>query len=538
MAGTRARLCLCLTAPTLDQDLELAARYRSSVDLLELRADFLQPGEWAALARFPQRAGLPAILTLRRPAEGGHWPGREGQRLRLLARALGEDGVPYAFVDLEEDLRDAELETRARERGTRVIRSVHDLSGVPRGLPARLRRLARAPGELPKAAVLVRGSGDLLRLFRAYRELEGLEKILLGMGEYGLPTRVLAGRLGSWLTYCSPAGDSGQGPQGVGGPPAGSLPSAAPGHLSPEAFLDLYRFRRIDRETALFGVIGNPIAHSRSPELHNRGYAALGLNAVYLPFRVDRLGPFLRAAELLGVQGLSVTVPFKREVIRRLAGAADEVRAIGACNTLLRRGSGWWGANTDAAGFLEPLERQAPELLRPGAGATVLGAGGAARAVVYALASRGLRVLVLNRTAARARALARRFGCAWGGLDARGVERMRRFGELIVQSTTVGMAGSPDRVPGARGSSAAPRARLEGAADPLPEYDFKGTELVYDLVYSPPLTPLLARAQAAGCRTIGGMSMLEAQARAQFRLFTGQDYPQGAALYSCRPSSF
>ncbi len=513
MAGTRARLCLCLTAPTLDQDLELAVRYRSSIDLLELRADFLQPGEQAALASFPRQAGLPAILTLRRPAEGGRWPGSEGERRRLLARALGEAGVPYAFVDLEEDLRDAELEARARERGTRVIRSVHDLSGVPRGLPARLRRLTRTPGELPKAAVLVRGSADLLRLVRAYRDLEGLEKILLGMGEYGLPSRVLAGRLGSWLTYCSPAGLPGEGPQAAGGILAGTPPPAAPGHLPPEALLELYRFRRIDRDTTLFGVIGNPIAHSRSPELHNRGFSVLGLNAVYLPFRVDRLGPFLQAAELLGVQGLSVTVPFKREVLRRLAGASEEVRAIGACNTLLRRGSGWWGANTDAAGFLEPLERQAPELLRAGAVAMVLGAGGAARAVVYALASRELRVLVLNRTPARARALARRFGCAWGGLDARGAERMRQFGELIVQSTTVGMVEGQPPAPGSE------------AADPLPEWDFKGTELVYDLVYSPPLTPLLARAKAAGCRAIGGMSMLEAQGRAQFRLFTGRDYP-------------
>jgi 3-dehydroquinate dehydratase/shikimate dehydrogenase len=491
----------------LGRDLELAARYRLEVDLLELRADFLQPAEWASLARFPERAGLPVILTLRRPADGGRWPGSEGERRRLLERALAEAGTPYAFADLEEDLRDAALEQAARERGTRVIRSVHVLSGLPRDLAGRLRRLARSPGELPKAAVLVRGSRDLLRLVRAFRDLEGLEKILLGMGEHGLPSRVLAGRLGSWLTYCSPAG-------GAGDPPA-----AAPGHLAPETLLEQYRFRRIDRETSLFGVIGNPIAHSRSPELHNRGYAELGLNAVYLPFRVDRLGPFLRAAELLGVQGLSVTVPFKREVLRRLAGAGEEVRAIGACNTLLRRGGGFWGANTDAAGFLQPLERQAPELLRPGAGATVLGAGGAARAVVYALASRGLRVLVLNRTPLRARALARRFGCAWGGLEARGFERMRDFAQLIVQSTSVGMAA-------AEGAPPAPRA---GQADPLAGYRFRGTELVYDLVYSPELTPLLARAREAGCRTVGGLSMLEAQGRAQFRLFTGRDYPEAAA---------
>jgi 3-dehydroquinate dehydratase/shikimate dehydrogenase len=500
MASPPARVCLCLTAPTLGEDLELAERYRRDADLLELRADFLLPTELASLSRFPGRAGLPVILTVRRPADGGRWPGSEADRRRLLRQALAEAGIPYAYVDLEEDCLDAALAQMARERGTRVIRSVHVFSGVPGNLTGRVRRLARSPGELAKAAVLVRGCRDLLRLVRTFHALEGQEKILLGMGEHGLFSRVLAGRLGSWLTYCSPGGSP---PEGGA---SASLPSAAPGQLGIETLLGLYRLRRIDRETVLFGVIGDPIAHSRSPELHNRGYAALGLNAVYLPFRVDRLGPFLRAAKLLGLRGLSVTAPFKREVIRRLAEADEAVSAIGACNTLLRSDGGWKGTNTDAAGFVEPLERQAPGLLHPGAGAAVIGAGGAARAVVYALRQRGLHVLVLNRTPARARALARRFGCEWGGLDRSGLERLRQPCALLVQTTTVGM---------------------HGMGDPLSEYNFRGDELVYEVVYSPQLTPLLARAQAAGCRTIGGLSMLQAQGRAQFRLFTGRDYPVG-----------
>jgi 3-dehydroquinate dehydratase/shikimate dehydrogenase len=495
MAGT-ARVCLCLTAPTLRRDQELAARYCRAADLLELRADFLLASELASLARFPEQAGLPVILTLRRTSDGGRWSGSEGERRRVLQKALAGAGRPYACVDLEDDLRDAGLERTARERGTRVIRSLHVLSGVPRNLAERIRRLARSPDALPKAAVQVRGTRDLLRLVRAYHALAGQEKILLGLGEHGLPSLVLAGRLGSWLTCCLPGE---------------SLPAAATGQIAIETLLELYRFRGIDRETGLFGVIGDPIAHSRSPELHNRGYAALGLNAVYLPFLVDRLGPFLKAAELLGLRGLSVTAPFKQKVIRRLAEADEAVRAIGACNTLLRSGERWKGANTDAEGFLQPLERQAPGLLHPGAGAAVIGAGGAARAVVYALRQRGLRVLVLNRTPARARALARRFGCQWGALDRSGLDRLGPSRALLVQATTAG---------------------LHGRGDPLGEYAFRGDELVYELIYSPALTPLLARAQAAGCRTIGGMSMLQAQGRAQFRLFTGRDYPDDLAAAS------
>jgi 3-dehydroquinate dehydratase/shikimate dehydrogenase len=154
---------------------------------------------------------------------------------------------------------------------------------------------------------------------------------------------------------------------------------------------------------------------------------------------------------------------------------------------------------------LAPLEREAPELLGPGTSAAVLGAGGAARAVVYALRRRGLKVLVLNRTPARARALARRFGAQWAGLGPRPAALLADRA-LIVQTTTVG---------------------LDGAGDPLPEYAFQAGQVVYDLVYGRGPTPFLARARAAGCRAIGGLAMLQAQAEAQFRLFTGREPPSG-----------
>ncbi len=336
-----------------------------------------------------------------------------------------------------------------------------------------------------------------------------MEKILLGMGEYGSFSRILAGKLGSWLTYCSP----GRRPASPGFAP----PSAA--QLDPRTLVELYRFRRIGPDTSLYGVVGNPIAHSRSPHLHNPGFAALGLDAVYVPFLADRLPAFLRAAEALGARGLSVTVPFKERALRLargagakpggesslLSAAGAEALAVGAANTLLAApGGGWQAANTDVAGFLAPLEREAPALLQPGAGAAVLGAGGAARAVVHALTRRGLRVLVLNRTPARARALARRFGCSWGGLGGEGAARLPAHSALIVQTTTVG---------------------LGGAGDPLPEYRFRGQEVVYELVYGVAPTPFQARARAAGCRTIAGEEMLRAQAAEQFRLFTGHDLP-------------
>jgi 3-dehydroquinate dehydratase/shikimate dehydrogenase len=311
------------------------------------------------------------------------------------------------------------------------------------------------------------------------------------MGGYGTCTRILARRLGSYLCYSSAPG-----------------PQAAPGQVDPLSLTSLYRFKSIGKDSALFGVIGRPVSHSLSPLIHNRGFQALGMDAVYLPFLVDDAGEFLRAAETLGVRGLSVTVPHKEAVMPLLSRRDAEVEAIGACNTMLRAPgqSGWSGTNTDAEGFLAPLAAAFGGSVPRGLRATVIGAGGASRAVVHALAQSAADVLVLNRSPERARELGRDFSVSWGPLDEEGAELMRDHAELVVQATSVGMEPSVE-------------------ADPLPRYRFTGRETVYDLVYRPPVSAFLARARAAGCRTIGGGSMLLAQGLAQFRLFAGVPYP-------------
>ena len=157
------------------------------------------------------------------------------------------------------------------------------------------------------------------------------------MGDFGFPTRVLASRLGSFLCYTSPAGAV-----------------VAPGQVEPDTLASLYRFRGIGPSTAVYGVIGNPVMHSRSPRIHNRGFRSLGLDAVYLPFVVDDIDAFWEVADALGIRGFSVTAPHKQAVLGRLSEADPVVRATGACNTVFRDGVGkpWKGTNTDVAGFL------------------------------------------------------------------------------------------------------------------------------------------------------------------------------------------
>ena len=486
-------LCLCLTGPTLESDLRLLEEYRPYIELAELRADFLSAEEAAAAARFPRLAGLPVILTIRRARDGGRFAGSESERVALL-RKLAAGG--FAFVDLEQDVAAPGLEADIEAGGGRIIRSMHDFSGVPVDLPARIRRLARSPRELPKAAVMTRGTADLVRLLDAFGELAGTEKVLLGMGDCGFATRVLASRLGSRICYSSP-------------PEA----NAAPRQADPRTLQMLYRFSRIDADTAVYGVIGNPIMHSLSPSIHNRGFAALGLNAVYLPFLVDDLASFWAVADSLDIRGISVTAPFKEEVLPALARRDALVEALGACNTVTRvrgtqRGE-WEGTNTDVEGFLGPLREAFAGAIPRGLRATVIGAGGASRAVLQALVSQGAEVLLLNRTVERARELAHRFPVRAAPLDERAPALAREYSRLIVQASSAGM-------------------EHDAGVDPFPGYQFSGREVVYELIYRPPVTAFLDRARRAGCRLVFGEQMLLAQAREQFRLFTGLNLPPEA----------
>ena len=470
---------------------DLARANAARIDLVELRADFLDGGELPHLRRFPALTKLPAILTIRRAAEGGRFCGDEPARRRLIAAAA----AGYRYVDLESDV-DRSFD-RAVPAAVRVIRSLHDANGVPGPLGRIVRELPRSPAEIAKAAVTPRNGGEMVDVIEAARSLgaAGGERIVLGMGRFGVPTRILAAHLGNYLTFCSLGARS-----------------AAPGHLDPDAMVDLYRFRSIHAGTRVLGVIGTPLSHSRSPQLHNPALAAAGIDAVYVPIELDDVAVLDRLARLLPLDGCSVTIPHKGGAAR-MSDASETVRRVGACNTLVRTPNGWRGENTDAHGFLAPLRRTAPAPRR----AAVIGAGGAARAVVYALRSIGAELLILNRTVERARALALEHGASAARLDPSGLAQAPEYSELIVQTTSMGLPDNP--------------------GDPLAGYDFRGHEVVYDLVYGDRLTPMLERAREAGCTIIDGGQMLAEQAYEQFRLFTGCAFPDSVKPQPAVPAA-
>jgi len=478
-------ICLSLTGRTLEEDRILLETCRSRISLAELRADLLEPDQWSGISRFCRTAGLPLILSVRRTSDGGAFRGTPEKRLALLAEAPAGG---FAYVELGPELPAQPWEEEYRAAGGTVIRSFFDPAGVPEDLTARTASLTRHPGEISRIEVTPGDTAGLLRLLAACGTPGPERRILLGRGPAGVASRILARRLGSLMTFADAPGTEG-----------------TDGHTDPETLEEVYRYSQIGETTGLYGIIGNPVLHTRSPLIQNRGFRQLGLDCVYVPFQVEDPVPFLRWAAGFGFRGFSVTVPHKQSVIPLLEEKGPEVEAIGSCNTLVRtRQGGWSGHNTDAPGFSLPLARIW------GAGgfrdrsALVLGAGGAARAVVWELLRRGLQVTIANRNAARAEALAEELGARWAPLgDGSGLDP----GDLVVQTTSAGMHP------------------LEGV-DPAPELPLTGREVVYDIVYAPPETAFLKKAERAGCRIIRGMEMLSAQGHDQFRLFTGLDYPE------------
>jgi len=257
----------------------------------------------------------------------------------------------------------------------------------------------------------------------------------------------------------------------------------------------------IDAQTKLYGIIGNPVHHSLSPAIHNRAFRQLGWNAVYLAFEVKDLEEALKGIRGLGVSGVSVTIPFKTEVVPFLDKVEGLAKKIGAVNTIVNRGGRLIGYNTDCHGALEALEERMD--LR-GKGVVLLGAGGAARAIGFGLKERDCQLIVANRSRDRGEALSRELKCHFIPMSSLFKMKAGALGaDVVINATSLGM------VPQQRET-------------PLPKKLLRKGMMVMDIVYQPLQTKLLREAKEKGCLTINGLEMLVRQGVTQFMIWTGR----------------
>ncbi|MFW6107522.1 MAG: shikimate dehydrogenase [bacterium] len=472
-------LCVSLTCPTVEEALSVLHAPHRAFDLAEVRLDYLHEPD---LRRLLEARPCPLIVTNRPEREGGRWHGDEARRLELLAQA---DALGADFIDVERDA----LPRFSRRGHARLIVSHHDHQRTPPDLEAIAREIESSEADIVKVATMAASPLDTLRVLRI---LQAARKptIALTMGEHGLASRVLGPKFRAFLVFASLA--TGR--------------EAAPGQAPADELLGLYRFRHVGPATRVYGVIANPVAHSMSPAIHNAAFREQGIDAVYLPFRVDDPATFLPAYDELPVEGYSVTIPHKQAVLPLLHEVQPLARRIGAVNTVVRRDGRLCGSNTDWSAAVGAIESGLAEgQTLEGRRVLLLGAGGAARAIAFGLAERGCQVTIANRTHERGIQLAADVGCQAVPLEDLGSVDY----DILVNATSVGMHPHVGDTP--------------IAADLL-----RPEALVFDSVYNPAHTRLLREARAAGCRTVDGIEMFVRQAVEQFELWTGAPAPREA----------
>jgi 3-dehydroquinate dehydratase/shikimate dehydrogenase len=467
-----------------------ATRALDVADIIELRLDCLDEQELSqATDRMDQltdRLSIPVIVTLRPAEQGGYSDLTIEQRKKFWQQLSCSKNVLF---DIE-----LEMCASAVDEGPNIICSHHDFAGVPADIDRLYEQLAATRARILKIAVNATDTVDCLSIFRllARAENEGRELIALAMGDAGLATRILGPSRGAFLTYGALEEDSG----------------TAPGQITAEQMRSIYRIEKINRQTRVFGLVGSPVMHSISPHVHNAGFQSEGLDAVYIPFEVKNLEAFVQrmvqpASRELDWQlgGLSVTAPHKLAVMQYLDWIDARAIEIGAVNTIVIEGDKLRGYNTDVDGFIEPLLTAID--LNADSRAAVIGAGGAANAVLWSLKKQGVDVVLFARNVEKAQELADKFAVTCKQLDGASFERF----DVVVNATPLGSFG----------------ARQDQS--PATSEQLRGVRLAYDLVYNPGETQFMREAAAAGCKTLGGMEMLVAQARRQFKLWTGKEAP-------------
>jgi 3-dehydroquinate dehydratase / shikimate dehydrogenase len=478
------KICAVVAAEDARSMWRQLLRAHQVTSTIELRLDWL-PGDreiggfLRRLGRRSLRATL--IATCRRRAAGGRYRGTIAHQLIHLSEAI-RAGCSWYDLEIESVSKCPEELLEVLLGEGRQITSAHFFRSFPHHAGRIVRQLLRRQTDAIKVAAQCDSLADSVRLLRLARGQRNA--IVVPMGDVALPARVLALREGAALAY------------------APVEMATAPGQIPLDEMKHHYRADRITRRTRVYGVIGDPIAQSLSPQMQNAAFQSRRMDAVYIPFLVRDLRDFLGAIRPLGISGFSVTLPHKEKLLRYLDDCDPLAARIGAVNTVVVRGGGkLYGYNTDYVGLLRALERKIP---LHGGRVLIFGAGGAARAVAFALAHGGASVCICARRPGRAKALAR----AVGGQAILRLALRDEFFDAIVNATPVGMHPAAGRSP--------------LAAREL------NCRLVFDTIYRPRVTKLMRLAARRGIETVSGVEMFVAQGAAQWEIWTGERAPEAA----------
>jgi 3-dehydroquinate dehydratase/shikimate dehydrogenase len=476
--------------------MEKAEAFVSDNPFVEFRLDYISrpAAAFPKLKRFLDlHPYVIAIATCRRAASGGKFRGSVASQLDVLNKAAANG---CQLVDLEIQsaggLKSAQL-ARLREHAGLIL-SFHDFRAT-RKLEQSFERMKAIPADFYKVVSTATSLYDNVQMMKFLEQQSAAHSVVgICMGEQGLISRVLGVRAGSIFTFA--AATAGE--------------ETAPGQLSAQTLRQIYRIEQVDAATRVYGVAGDPVAHSLSPLVMNAAFRRENVNAVYLPLHAKTLDDLLACIRDIPLHGISITMPYKESILKHLDNFDAHTEKVGACNTVVRGPDGkLYGFNTDVAGVVRPLEQR---IALSGAKILVIGAGGAARAAVFGLRERGAEVWLLNRSAAPAQKLARQ-------ARARVVKRadLKNLAfDVIVNATPIGMNGAQE--------------------SPLKEGEINARYLL-DMVYVPAETRLVKLGRARNVQIIPGSEMFVQQAARQFEIWTGKPAPLAEMEYVVRRSA-
>jgi 3-dehydroquinate dehydratase / shikimate dehydrogenase len=484
------KLCIAVTGDDPGEMVEKAEVLARDYPLLEFRLDYLKapaPGLPKLKKFLDMHPEVTAIATCRRATNGGKFRGTAQAQFAILLKATG-CGFQMVDVELEtaEALKRQDLE-KLRASGFLIL-SHHDFKQTKR-LQETFGRMREHPGDIYKIVTTATSLYDNVAMMKFLQEhSDRFQMIGLCMGEQGIISRVLGLRAGSVFTFAA----------------ATPAEATAPGQISAKELRDIYRIEQVDAATRVYGVAGDPVSQSLSPIMLNAAFRREAVNAVFLALHAKKLDDVVACTQNIPIQGLSVTMPYKQEMVAELDNSDPLTQKVGACNTVVRSNDAkLYGFNTDVGGIIGPLEQK---ITIADAKVLVLGAGGAARAAVFGLKARGAEVFILNRTAANAQKLARQAGAK--------IIKRTDLGKLsfdaIINATPVGMANPKN--------------------SPLEQKEIRA-KVVFDLVYNPMETRLMKLAQQAGASIISGVEMFVTQGARQFEIWTGKPAPMDEMRY-------
>lgn len=479
------RLCVAVIGSDPNEMTEKAEALVRDNSFLELRLDYLaKPGlAMPRVKRFlDSHPGTYVIATCRRAVSGGKFRGSIASQLDILSKASAA-GCQLIDVELQTANKCKPEQLQKLRSRAALILSFHDFRATKK-LDETLEKMLAYPADFYKIVSTATTLSDNVNMIKFLaREGDRHSLVSMCMGEQGIISRVLSVRAGSVFTFAS----------------AGVGQETAPGQATAQELRNVYRIEQVDAATRVYGVVGDPIAHSLSPAIMNAAFRRENVNAVYLALHAKTLKDLLTCVREIPIHGISVTMPYKEAILTHLDNTDAHTTKIGACNTVVRAQDGkLYGFNTDAAGIVRPLERRLNTL--EGARILVIGAGGAARAAVFGLKERGSEVYILNRSLAAAKKLAHQ-------ARARIIKRpdLKKIAfDVIINATPVGMGNTRET--------------------PLQDKEINA-RYVFDMVYDPAETRLLKLAKERGAQIIPGIEMFVHQAARQFEIWTGKPAP-------------